>query len=116
MKNQHIIVPLAVAVVVGGAAFFGGMKYQQSKVAASFGNRLGQFQGGQGRMGRAGMGMNGGVVAGQILTMDDKTLTVKMMDGNTKLVLLSDTVTVSKTDTGSKTDLKTGAQVAIFGT
>lgn len=32
------------------------------------------------------------------------------------MVLLSDSVTISKTDTGLKEDVKTGISVAVFGT
>ncbi len=102
-------------IIVGGAAFFGGMKYQETKVMGS-----GQFRNGIGRQGLMGgqarfRGM-GGAVMGEIISQDYKSITVKLPDGSSKIVLLADNVTVSKTDTGSKSDLKTGVIVGAFGT
>jgi hypothetical protein len=48
--------------------------------------------------------------------MDDKSITVKLQDGSTKIVILSDTTSFSTSSTGSKSDLKTGDTVAAFGT
>jgi len=42
-------------------------------------------------------------------------MTVKLDDGSSKLVLVSETSSISKTETGSLTDLKTGEKVMIFG-
>jgi len=114
MKNSAII-PLVVALVVGAAAFFGGMKYQESKAS----NTPRQFQGGQGGVGRqggSGRGNGGRPVVGEILSQDDKSITVKLQDGSSKIVLLPDSVSVTKTDQGSKSDLKIGMRVGVFGT
>ncbi|MDO8429222.1 MAG: hypothetical protein Q7S88_01205 [Candidatus Daviesbacteria bacterium] len=103
--------------VVGAVAFFGGMKYQGTK-ATGINNIRGQFQRGMGGPnGLGGMGrMNGGAVIGEIISTDDNSITVKLEDGSSKIVLLSDSVTVSKTDTGSMADLKNGVKVGVFGT
>ncbi|MCX6724488.1 MAG: hypothetical protein NTV20_00090, partial [Candidatus Shapirobacteria bacterium] len=70
MKNS-IIITVIVALIVGGGAFFGGMKYQQSK-QPSF-----MRQGGTGTQGtRTGannrMGTGFQPVNGEILSADDK--------------------------------------------
>ncbi len=123
MKNQSMLITVVAVVIVGAAAFFGGMKYQQSKQFAGFrmgaagmmgqqGNR--QFVAGQN--GRTGTANSMRPVVGEILSMDDKSITVKLQDGSSKIVLLPDTATYSKTDTGSKADLKVGGKVGVFGT
>lgn len=114
MKNTYMIAALALilGLVIG---VFAGMKYQQSQVR-NFGqgqfNRAGNFpagaRGGNNQIGR-------GAVVGQIISQDDKSITMKLQDGSSKIVLLSDSMTVSKTDTGSRSDLKMGANVAVFG-
>ncbi len=123
MKNP-MVMTIVIALVVGGAAFFGGMKFQETKAAGS-NNMRGQFQRGTGGpSGPGGMGrMGGGAVIGEIISTDDeqssssiKSIIVKLEDGSSKIILLSDTVTVSKTDSGSKDDLKTGVKVGVFGT
>ncbi len=117
LNTKNLLVAAGLAVIVGGLAFFGGMKFQESRVATT-GNRMGQFQR-FGQMGASGMGQmrfGGGGVIGEILSMDDKSMTVKLDDGSSKIVLLPDNTIVSKTDTGAKSDLKTGVRVGVFGT
>jgi hypothetical protein len=119
MKNNLAMIAIIV-VLVGAGSFFGGMKYQQSKTSnSSFrqfqnGGGQGTRQGGQNASGRF---EGGGVpVVGDIISTDDKSITVKLQDGSSKIVILPDNVTVSKTDQGSKADLKSGVRVGVFGT
>lgn len=121
MKNNMIMMIVAV-IVVGACGFFAGMKYQETKSSGS--NFPRQFQGGTGAGGGRQVGQNGQgrlagggrPIVGEILSLDDKSITVKLQDGSSKIVLLPDTVTVSKTDQGSKSDLKAGVKVGVFGT
>lgn len=108
MKNINMIA--VVLLIAGlGAGFFAGMKYQQSQNSSFVNFRQGQFD----RQNRNMMGR--GAIMGQIISQDDKSITVKLQDNSSKIVLLSASATISKTDVGSKTDLKTGANVAVFG-
>jgi len=114
MKNNILVIIVIVAIVASGAAFFGGMKYQESK-RPQFGNGQGprnQFQ--QGAGARQGQGFR--PVSGEIISQDDKSITVKLQDGSSKIVILSETTSINKAEQGSKEDLKTGEQVAVFGT
>ncbi len=52
---------------------------------------------------------------GEILSEDDKSITVKMEDGSSKIVLISDTTQINKTDPGAKSDLTVGTKVGVFG-
>lgn len=117
MKNQATMFVI-VAVVVAAAVFFGGMKYQQAKTGAStsFANGTGQFpQVGSGRFGRNGA--NGlRPVVGQIISMDPNSITVKLSDGSSKIVILSNSTKFEKTSPAVVTDLTNGATVSAFGT
>lgn len=116
MKNP-IVIAVVVALVVGAGAFFGGMKFQETKAAgpnAADHAQQGGFRGQNGQNRNSSGGFR--PVVGEILNTDDKSITVKLEDGSSKIVLLPDNITVSKTDTGSKADLKTGVKVGIFGT
>ncbi len=126
MKNT-IIIAVIVAVVFGAGGFFGGMQYQKSQ-RPSFGNGNFQFQGnGQGNRnfsrsgGQSGQanqfqrGNGGGRVAGEILSIDNNTMTVKMPDGSSKIVILSDTTQYTQSSQGSQSDLQVGQQVGVFG-
>jgi hypothetical protein len=108
--------------VVGGSAFYGGMKYGQSK------NPLGQFspqgfqnftseqqqlaQEGRTRNGQAGAGF----VSGEIISKDDTTITVKLQDGGSKIILFSDSTIIDKSVNGSSVDLEVGKTVTVSGT
>ncbi len=111
MKNNFIIT-IIVAVVVGALGFFGGMKYQQSK-SPRFGNQ--QF--GANMMGRGQrQGQNGfRPTAGEIINADDKSITVKLQNGSTKIIFVSDKTQINKAATATKADLKTGERVIVFG-
>lgn len=117
MKNS-LLITIILLIVVGGAAFYGGMKYQQSQTRAGFG-QFAQGNAGAGfqRNGSGTRGGNfGGATSGDIVSMDANSITVKLQDGSSKIVNLSDSTTYSKTDSASKADLKTGIKVAAFGT
>jgi len=110
MINPKIIVTV-LFIIIGAAGFFGGMKYQQSKQPL-FRQRIsqGQFQGSQDN--RQGFRP----VQGEIISSDEKSITVKMPNGSSKIVLMSDKTTINKAGEAAKEDLKTGEQVAVFGT
>ncbi|HTM67962.1 MAG TPA: DUF5666 domain-containing protein [Candidatus Binatia bacterium] len=130
--NRTAVIAAITGLVLGGAGFFGGMTYAKTQGAdarrggfANFQNlspeerqqRIAQFggQGGQGgnRMMRGGA--QGGFVGGEILSADDKSITVKMRDGSTKIVLLSDSTEVTKSVAGTSADLAVGKNVMVIG-
>lgn len=115
MKNNTIILIL-VAIVFGGGGFFVGMKYQQSQ-RTSFMRQFNDGQVGQGRQFGQGQNRMAGFrpVAGEIISSDSNSITVKSQDGSSKIVLLNDKTTINKAEKGSKEDLKTGVEVAVFG-
>jgi hypothetical protein len=125
MKNPSSvkkILPLALgAVAIAGGSFFGGMQYANHAVAASAATRQARFaQGGNGavffRGGTGGTRTGGGFVIGQILSNDDKSITLSTPGGGSKTVYLSDTTQVLKADAGTLADLAVGQQVMTTGT
>lgn len=118
MKNPMIIT-IIVALVVGGAAFFGGMQYQKTQASSPM---QGQFRGPNGQapaggfQGRGGNSQGMQPVSGEIISQDDTSITVKLQDGSSKIVILSDDTNINKSSEGSKSDLKTGETVTAFGT
>jgi hypothetical protein len=112
--NKTYIIGIVLLIVVGGGAFFGGMKYQQSRQRSSF-LRQGGVQGT--RTGVTGANRTGfRPVAGEIIASDDKSITVKLQDGSSKIVLVSDKTEISKAASATKDDLKVGEKVSVFGT
>lgn len=125
--NKLITIVIAVAVVVGGGAFYGGMKYAQSQApqrnAQGFQNllpeerqqRIQQFGGSGGGNRGAGGANGGGFTSGEILSKDDKSVTIKMRDGGSKIIFYSDTVEIGKFVNGTLSDLEIGKTVTING-
>lgn len=113
--NKSILTTIVVALIVGVIAFFGGLKYQQMQ---RLGGQNGNFIRGANRPGLQSNqnGQNFRPVLGAISSLDDKSLTVKMPDGSSKIILFGSTVAISKTTDATKTDLQLGTQVGVFGT
>ena len=115
MKNKPYVITILVAIAIAALGFFAGVKYQE--ITASSGKTW-QYQGraanagGQGRGGQRG----GGMTIGEIIGQDDKSVTIKLDDGSSKIIFLSDNAVIAKTDTAAKGDLKTGVRVGVFGT
>lgn len=115
--NNFLLIAV-VALIAAGIAFFGGIQFQKYQTRSTFS----QFANGQNRINRMGgmMGQNGnrgfgGAVVGEIAAIDNDSLTIKLPDGSSKIVNLSQSTTFSKTDTASKDELKTGIRVAAIG-
>lgn len=116
MKKNNIVLFLIITATVGVLAFFGGMKYQQTKAADQNFFRD-QMRNRQGNItGQVRFGNTGRPVVGEIILSDENSITVKLEDGSSKIVFLPDTAVISKTDTGEKTDLRNGMRVGVFGT
>ena len=113
MNKLNIVVIIAVLAVAG--AFYGGMKYGQSKPvngATAQSGANGRFGGGAGRTRGAG----GGFTNGEIIKADDTSITLKLQDGGSKIVFVSPSAVITKQAAGSKSDLQIGQNVMVNGT
>lgn len=127
MNQKYVpyIVGTFAVVVCSGTAFLGGMKYQQIQGGMRmFGGQMRlqlnqddrQFR--PGGMGQRQMGLGQGFrpITGEVLSLDEESLTVKMADGSSKIVLLSEAAVITKATNASKEDLKAGENITVFGT
>lgn len=111
-KNTTTIIIGMVLII---AAFFGGMFYGQSKTpTVNQGARNGNFlaNGGGMRNGRTGGGFSGG----QIISKDTTGVTIKAQNGNSEIVLISNSTPVLKFVAGSLNDLSVGQDITVTGT
>jgi hypothetical protein len=118
MNSKQMVFTAILVTVFTLVGFGAGIKFQQKRISLIGG----QFQRGQmfrqngdsfpvGQRGRQG----GGMTSGEIISLDDKSMTVKMPDGSSKIVIISDSATINKSSEGARTDLKVGEKVAVFG-
>ncbi len=120
--TQMIVAIIGTAIIAFGAGFITARQLRAKQLAA------GQFQGrmqNQGQNQKPGqgnqLGQPGGrqgmqPAAGEILSSDDKSITVKLNNGGSKIVLVTDKTTINKASEATKADLTTGKNVAVFGT
>lgn len=133
MRNK-IIVAVSL-IVVGGGCFYGGMKYDQHKNSASaslanfsgrgnFGNmtdeqrqQMAQRFGADGAAASGGQRVRatGGGIAGEIISKDEQSITIKLPDGGSKIIFYSDSTKITKFSDGSKDDLSVGASISANG-
>jgi len=122
------IIPMMIVIVIAGGAFYGGIIYGKGRSvtkgrgAGTFANlspeerqaRMEQFAGGgAGRMG--GAGRTGGVTSGEVILKDDKSVTVKLSNGGSKIIFFSPTTEVVKSVKGLSEDLIVGEEIIVTG-
>ncbi len=112
-KILLIIIVIIIIIIVSGGVFYGGIKYAQTKIfqrfqqlGASVVNPVGERIRNQG-------GAN--FITGEIISKDDKSITIKLRDGGSKIVFWSGSTEITKSAKGSVDNLQTGAQVVING-
>ncbi|MCL4384310.1 DUF5666 domain-containing protein [Patescibacteria group bacterium] len=106
--NKNIV--LAVVAIIGLAlGFGGGMQYQKSRQTSNT-----VLNGGFRRGNGSGNGFR--PVLGSIISADNNSITVKMSDGSSKIVLLAGNTTIGKNTKASQQDLTVGQTVQVIGT
>ena len=120
---QRIIVAVvATAVIVGGGAFYGGMRYERQRLTEDMyvGRALNREwrQSGDRFQSDAMLGMRGGAgrIVGEGLSRDAQSMTVSIRDGGSKIVLLGQTTEIVKSVAGTADDLTVGRPVTVVGT
>ena len=119
--NKKNIVSVIVCLAIAGVSFWGGMQYSSSKKVQNrlpvefnkdgFGQNMGSRTGQGMRTGQNG----GGFTSGEVLSIDATSMTVKLRDGGSKIVLLSPSSKIEKTVDGSISDVIVGKSVMITG-
>lgn len=110
---------IMIVVLIGAGAFYGGMQYQKSQRVSFTGGGNMMMRGGPNASGNPMMrGISNGMrpVQGEIISQDDASITVKLQDGSSKIVLISDSTAVNKATKGTRADLMNGEQVFVVGT
>lgn len=108
---------VVVVLVAGAGGFYGGMKYQQSQTPQRGNFSMGNIPAGQ-RQGATGnsRGASGGMATGEIIAKDDKSITIKLGNGGSKIVFYSTSTQLQKMADAAQDELVVGKQVVANGT
>ena len=116
VKKEHFIATIVIALVLIVAAYALGAHHATKGRTAGARGAYSGMAGGMGS-GRAGsMTRGAGFLTGTVLSKDASTLTLKMADGSTKIVLYSGSTQVMHTTAGTADDVAVGSQVSVQGT
>lgn len=117
-NNKSLSIAILIVGVVGG--FLGGYffrNYQISKLRTGFANGVQGQRFNGARAGTPNSGMIGrGGTSGTVLSMDDKSITIKLIDGSSKIILFSESTKYVDTKEAAKNNIKVGIEVSAFGT
>ncbi len=115
MKNNWLMIILF-SLVFGGIGFFAGIKYQQNKQVnnlRNFGFRQQNLLNNRQRVNNNRLSFR--PVAGEIAEIDDKSITIKLNNGSSKIVFYSEKTEVNRTEKANIKDLSKGEKVVVFG-
>lgn len=112
MDKKQMAVWAISTIVLMGVSFYGGAVHGKKAAAGAATQVRGQFAG----MRTGGRTMFGsGFITGDVIAKDATSITVKMRDGSTKIVLYSGTTQVTKSASGSASDVLVGSPVLVQG-
>jgi hypothetical protein len=117
MQNKNLIITGIVALVVGlGVGYFGAHVFAASAKTPS--EARGAFAAtGTGGFTRAGGATTaGGLLMGTVASVGSGSITLNTRDGSSHVVLTTPSTTVSKSVTGSLSDIAVGSTVEVTGT
>ena len=124
IKSNHVAIMAVVILVV--AVVCGGVGYKVGSFGKPFGSAQGMLRTRGGGM-MQGQGPSAGSeqarqagqgrrhTEGEILSIDDKGVTVKLADGSSKIVLFSDSTTYALSSAVDKSKVVVGQKVDIVG-
>ena len=121
-KQKLIIIILAVFLIAGGGGFFAGVKYQQSRrvfpalgQGEQFTGQMRGNPGAAGRQGNPGQALGARPLSGKVISRDEKSLTIELPDGGSKIILLSEGTFFKRMENASGDDLAVGSNVLVLG-
>ena len=123
---KKLLLIIIIAGIVGGGSFYGGMKYNQSKISEGFKQEgLGEFRnfpseaniGSRFRGGqfRSEEGERTEFVSGKIISKDNQSITIELPDGGSKIIFYAESTEISKFVNGAPNDFEIGKLVTVNG-
>lgn len=111
MKNKIII--FVAAIIIGLLSFYAGTKYSSGSKSSQFPNR------GTGQALNLKSGANNfnkaNFVSGKIIKIDEKSISVELPSGGSRIIFFSENSPINKTESGSASDLSVGKEISVLG-
>ena len=120
MKNKQIIILTVSGVMVFVLGFSGGVAYAGRGRMSVLPDAQGAFRGGRqftgGEAGgRSGVSPFGSFLGGEVIAKDDRSITIKLQSGGSKLVLLSASTRISSSTLATISDISMGVEITASG-
>lgn len=108
--NKKIVTAAAIALIIGfGAGYLVHSPAATAPVTGGAMTRAGGFSGARG-------GSGGGFLSGTVAASDSGSITLDTRDGSSHVVLITPATIVSKSVTGSMSDVSVGSTIIVSGT
>lgn len=102
--NKLIIIGIVLIIISGGIGFFAGTKVRRNNTSNLY------------QLGRSGNLGGQRPVRGQIISADKGSITIKLQDGSTKIVIIPSSANIFEPQKASDSALKVNEQVVVLGT
>lgn len=117
-KKKNIILGGVILVLII-LSFFAGLQYGKSTVNSAV--RQNPMMNGNGNgfnrdQGNGGIRQRGSFTGGEVINKDDKSITIKLQDGGSKIIFFSSTTRIMKSLEGTFDDITIGEQITVTGT
>jgi hypothetical protein len=112
MINKTLIIPAVITLVVGlGVGYEGANMLHPATTATAqtHGSGTGSFV-------RGGSASGNGLLSGTVASKDSGSITLNTRDGSSHVVLITPDTTVSKSVSGSQSDVTVGSTIIVTGT
>jgi hypothetical protein len=120
-RTTKIISGIVILLIVAGGAFYGGMLYGKNQGGALTAAARANFAGIRGS--RTGVAVGAGFISGNIISSDASSITLQLPSGTgstgstgSKIIFFSSTTQISKSASGTASDLAAGTSVSVTGT
>jgi hypothetical protein len=114
--KKHLPAFIIILVIVGAISFYMGTKTSANNSADSPQKAMWNQPGNANFRRPGNANTQGNFINGEILSKDNKSVTVKLRDGGSKIVFFSSATQIAKSVAGTPDDLAVGVNLMITGT